>query len=351
LGLPFERPPEAVCLLRLSALGDVCHAIPLLRTLQAAWPRAHFSWVVGAQEARLASLVEGVEVIPFDKRGGLPALRALRARLRGRRFDLLLQLQVALRASLVSLAVRADVKLGFDRARAREGQWLFTNARIAPRQREHVVDSLFGFAEACGVRERVIRFDVALPPEARAYAERLVPDRRATLVLSPCSSEPTRNWLPERYAEVADYAAVRHGMRVILCGGRSAPERAMAAAIERRARTPLLNQIGKDTLPELIALLARARVLVCPDSGPAHLATLTGTPVIGLHATSNPERSGAYASRHWCVNRFADAARRYRGKSVEEMPWHERIEEPGVMELIQVADVTDKLDALLGSAP
>ncbi len=338
-----------MCLLRLSALGDVCHAIPLLRTLQRAWPGARFSWIVGAQEARLASLLESVEVIPFDKRGGLAALRELRARLDGRRFDLLLQLQVALRASLVSLAVRAGVRLGFDRARAREGQWLFTNARIAPREREHVVDSLFGFAEACGVRERVLRFDVALPAGARAYAERLVPDRQPTLLLSPCSSEPTRNWLPERYAALADHAAERHGMRVILCGGPSEAERAMGAAIEAHARTQLTNQIGKDTLPELIALIARARVLVCPDSGPAHLATLTGTPVIGLHATSNPERSGAYASRAWCVNRFAEAALRFRGKRVEEMPWSERIEEPGVMELIRVADVTEKLDALLGS--
>ena len=345
----FEKPPESVCLLRLSGLGDTCHAIPLLRTLQKAWPDSRFSWIVGKHEARLIGLVDGVEVIPFDKRGGLPAIRELGSRLGTRRFDLLLQLQVALRASLLSLLIPARVKLGFDRARAREGQWLFSNAKIAAKQREHVLDSFFGFAEECGVHERVLRFDVAVPAEARAYAERLIPDAQPTLLLSPCSSEPTRNWLAERYAAVADYAAQRHGMRVILCGGPSDMEHAMGAAIERAAKTRLVNQIGKDTLPELLGLIARATALLCPDSGPAHMAALMGTPVLGLHATSNPERSGPYLSRAFCVNRFPEAARRFRGVPPERLPWSDRIEEPGVMELIGVADVTEKLDALLRS--
>ena len=343
------EPPASVCILRLSALGDTCHVVPLLRTLQRAWPAARFTWVVGSFEARLIRLVDGVEVIPFNKRGGVRALRDLRARLSGRRFDILLQLQVALRASLVSLAIPARVRLGFDRARAYEGQWLFTNARIAPREREHVVDSFFGFAEACGVRDRVTRWDVTVPAEARAYGERLIPDRQPTLLISPCSSEPTRNWLPERYAALADHAAERHGMRVILCGGPSDAERAMGTAIERAARAALVNQIGMDTLPELLGLMARATALLCPDSGPAHMGTMAGVPVVCLHATSNPDRSGPYLSRAWCVSRFADAARRFRGVEPEAMPWADRIEEPGVMELISVADVTERLDALLRS--
>jgi heptosyltransferase I len=275
--------------------------------------------------------------------------RELRSRLAGRRFDLLLHLQVALRASLVSLLVPARVRLGFDRARAFEGQWLFTNARIAPRQREHVLDSFFGFAAACGVGDRDVRWDVAVPPEARAYGERLIPDARPTLLISPCSSEPTRNWMPERYAAVADHAAERHGMRVILCGGPSDAERTMGAAIVQAARTSVVNQIGKDTLPELLGLMARATALLCPDSGPAHMGTMAGIPVLCLHATSNPDRSGPYLSRQWCVNRFPDVVRRFRGIAPEAMPWSDRIEEPGVMELISVADVTEKLDALLRS--
>ncbi|MFO7277326.1 MAG: glycosyltransferase family 9 protein [Pseudomonadota bacterium] len=341
--------PRSICILRLSAIGDTCHVVPVLRTLQHTWPTTRFTWIIGRLEARLMSLIEGVEFITVDKRAGLRALRDLRARLAGREFDVLLHMQLALRASLVASQVRARVKLGFDRARARELQWLFTNARIAPRAREHVLDSFFGFAEALGVRERLLRWDIPLPEDALAYAAGLIPDAQPTLVISPCSSHPLRNWSAERYAAVATYAARTHGMRVILTGGPSPLEREMGARIEAAAGVPLVNQIGKDTLPQLLALLARATVLVTPDSGPAHMATMVGTPVIGLYAATNPERSGPYLSRQWCVNRYAEAARRFRGKEPAELPWTEKIEEPGVMDLITVEDVCAKLDELLGS--
>lgn len=346
----FETPPASVCLLRLSALGDVSHAIALLRVLQRAWPTTRFTWIVGKSEARLLALVDGVEVVPFDKRGGIAALRELGSRLGPRRFDLLLMLQVAFRASLLSALIPARVKLGFDRARALEGQWLFSNAKIAPREREHVLDAALGFAAACGVSDLTPRWELALPEDAKRHAAQLIPDGApATLLISPCSSVHARDWLPERYAAVADYADERHGMRVILCGGTSAEERTLGDAIAQAAKTPLVDQIGKDTLAESIALIARAAALLCPDSGPAHFATMVGTPVIGLHATSNPERTGAYFSRQTCVDRFDDAARAFRGLPAQRMPWPDRIEQPGVMALISVADVTAKLDALLGS--
>src|SRR5213082_1822455 len=128
--LPFAEPPRSVCILRLSAIGDTCHVVPIVRTLQQAWPATQLSWIIGKTEAGLMSLIEGVEFITVDKRASLTALRALRSQLRGRRFDALLHMQLALRSSLVAHCVPAAVKLGFDRARARELQWLFTNARI-----------------------------------------------------------------------------------------------------------------------------------------------------------------------------------------------------------------------------
>jgi heptosyltransferase I len=349
--LPLDRPPLTVCLLRLSALGDTCHVVPVVRAMQRAWPGTKLTWIIGKAESRLMQIIDGVEFIIVDKRAGFAARRDLRARLGGRRFDVLLHLQLSFRASLVSRLVPASIRLGFDRARARELQWLFTNARIAPRSREHVLDSFLGFLEALGIEERTPRWDMALPAAAREYADGLIPDRRPTLVISPCSSHPHRNWQPASYAAVADHAASRHGMRVILAGGRTEAERMMGAAIEQSARVPLINQIGRDTLPQLLALLARARVLLAPDSGPAHMATMVGTPVIGLYAATNPARSGPYLSRRWCVNAYPQAARRFRGRPPEELPWTEKIEEPGVMDLIEVRPVTEKLDELLGSTP
>jgi heptosyltransferase I len=347
----LEAPPRSICILRLSAIGDTCHVVPLVRTLQQAWPTAQLTWIIGKGEARLMSLIDGVEFITVDKGSTFTALRALRQALRGRRFDALLHLQLALRASLVAACVPAGVKLGFDRARARELQWLFTNARIAPRAREHVLDSFFGFLTALGIGERLLRWDLPLPAAARAYAERLIPDARPTLIINPCSRHRQRNWRATRYAALAQHAVARHGMRVILAGGGSELERRTGGQIQAACAAQLINQIGQDTLPELLALLARATVLLSPDSGPVHMATMVGTPVLGLYAATNPARSGPYLSGRWCVDAYERAARAYRGCAPGELPWNHKIEEPGVMDLISVAEVTTRLDELLGSRP
>ena len=340
--------PDSLCILRLSAIGDACHVLPVLRTLQQAWPRTRFTWVIGAVESRLMGCIEEVEFIIVDKRPNWAGAHELARSLAARRFDALLHMQVALRASLIARRVRAARKIGFDRARARELQWLFTDTRIAPRAREHVLDSFFGFAAALGVpRPQELRWDFPLPPAAQERAAQLIPDGAGTLLISPCSSHRLRDWRPERYAAAADHATRVHGLNVILCGGSSPREREMGAAIEAAARTRVRNLIGRDTLPELLALLARARALITPDSGPAHMATMVRTPVIGLYAATNPERSGPYLSRQWCVNAYAAAAHRFRGRPPEALPWTEKIEEPGVMDLITVEEVTAKLDGLL----
>jgi heptosyltransferase I len=339
--------PDSLCILRLSAVGDTCHVVPMVRTLQRVWPTTQLTWVIGRAEARLMSLLPGVEFIIIDKRAGFGAARTLRSALRARRFQLLLHMQLSLRASLLSTLIRAPVRLGFDRARARELQWLFTNAQIQPRRHEHVLDSFQGFLSALGIERAPLEWNLPLPPDAQRYAAALIPDARATLLISPCSAHPARNWRPERYAAIADYAAQAHGMRVILCGGSSALERDVGTAIAAQVAIPVINQIGRDTLPQLLALLARASVLLTPDSGPAHMATMVATPVIGLYAATRLQRSGPYLSQQWCVDRYEAAAQRYRGCSAAQLPWHEKIEQPGVMDLIGIDDVRSRLDALL----
>ena len=126
----------------------------------------------------------------------------------------------------------------------------------------------------------------------------------------------------------------------MLCGGRSELERRTGDAIlaAMAARDGVLDLIGKDTLKQLPALLARADLLVTPDSGPMHIANAMGTKVLGLHAATNPHRSGPYSDRRWCVDRYDDAARRYRGKPASELKWGAKIEHDGVMALITVDD-------------
>jgi len=346
--LRFNPPPQRVCLLRLSAIGDTCHAAAALRALQAAWPETRFTWIIGKLEARLMSaILPGIEFIIFDKGTTFRELLRLRTLLQARRFDLLLDLQLSFRASLVSRYVRAPIKLGFDRQRARELQWLFTNAQIAPATREHVLDSFMGFVRACGIDPDKPGWDVALPPDALDYARLIIPDSTPTMLISPCSSHEARNWSARRYAAVADHAAAVHHMRVVLVGGRTTLESRMGEEICAAARCRLVNQIGKDTLPQLLGLMSRSAVLLSPDSGPAHMATMVGLPVIGLYAATNPQRAGPYYSRRWCVDKYDAASRQFHGKPATGIPWTTKIEEPGVMDLITVDEVTDKLDQVM----
>jgi len=347
---PFDTPPASVCILRLSAIGDTCHVLPVVRTLQRAWPSTRFTWIIGRVEAKLLGHIPDIEFIVVDKSSALASWHNLRKAMRGRHFDVLMHMQLALRASALSTAVPASTRLGFDRERARELQWLFTTDRIQAAQRQHVMDSLFAFAEKFHVHDKLLRWDIPIPAAARQYARRVIPEESPrTLLISPCSSHPLRNWRAEYYARVADHAVGELGMRVLLCGGRSEAERRMGEAIERAMGQPCENTIGQDTLLELLATLERATLLLTPDSGPAHMATTVGTPVVGLYAATNPARSGPYLSRQWCVDKYDVAARRLLGKPAAELPWTTKIERPGVMDLITPEDVIPKIEAVLSA--
>src|SRR5690348_18082026 len=114
----MPHSPESLCLLRTSALGDVTHVVPLVRTLQSAWPQTRLTWIIGKLEYKLVGDIAGVEFVVFDKGAGLDGYRAVRRALAGRRFDALLHMQVALRANLLSMAVHADRRIGYDPGRA-----------------------------------------------------------------------------------------------------------------------------------------------------------------------------------------------------------------------------------------
>jgi heptosyltransferase I len=333
----------AICLLRLSALGDVTHVVPLVRTLRAARPRASITWVIGKGERRLLEGLEGVDFLEYDKKSGLAGMRALRRALRerplpGGRFDVLLQMQVAARANLLSAFIPAERRVGYDRSRSKDLHGLFVNERIPDRPGIHVLDAIGSFCEPLGLRQTEVIWDLPVPEEAREWARAQWPlDTVPTLLISPCSSHTLRNWRPERYAAVADHAAQR-GWRVVMCGGRSQLERDTTDAIVAAMKHPALDLVGKDTLKQLPALLERGQLLMTPDSGPMHIANAMGTKVLGLHAASNPARSGPYSDLRYCADRYDDAARKYLGKSASEIAWGTKIEHDGVMDLITVDD-------------
>ena len=345
--LPLTSAPDNICIVRLSALGDVTHVVPVVRAIQQHWPQTRITWICATLEHKLLAALDDINFIVVDKKSGWGGYYRLWRQLAGQRFDIMLQMQTSARANFTGAVVKADIKLGWDRLRARDFHRFFMTHSIPQTRFEHQLQGHLSFARSIGLEVSEPEWNFPISDDAISFVNDLIPAAARILLISPCSSHVHRNWRAERYATVADHAIERHGMTVVLSGGPSALEASLGKAIEAAANKPLINLIGKDTLPQLVALLHRADLVLTPDSGPSHLANALGTPVIGLHACTWSKRSGPYNSLDLCVDKFTEAAQRFRNTTPEELRWGTRIEQEGVMDLVEVDDVLDRLEQAL----
>ena len=343
--LILKTQPEKICVIRLSAIGDTCHALAAVRRIQDNWPSASITWIIGKTEAQLMANISDIEFIIFDKSKGWGAYKDIRNKLGGETFDIALCMHSSMRVNFLYPIIRTPIRLGFDRKRAKDFQWLFTSRRIEATHGEHVLEAMMSFASAIGATPKPIRWDIPLGNDEREFSTNFQSPNKPLVVISPCSSNRSRNfrnWSVENYAKTIEHLN-RKKCRVILTGGTSDLEIEYGAALSKNAMAE--NLVGKTSLKQLAALIAAADLLICPDSGPAHMATAFSTPVLGLYATSNPERTGPLTSRELTVNRYPDAAQKYLGKPVEQLHWGQRIRHPDAMALITAKEVMGKIDA------
>ena len=341
-------PARSICLLRLSAIGDVTHMLPVVATLQQQWPDTRITWVIGKLEYQLVKQLPGVEFVVFDKSGGWSEYLKLRKALKSQRFDLLLLMQVSLRASIASLMIRAKKRVGYDEARSRDMHWLFCNQRISGDPRVHVLDGFFQFLETIGINDRRMDWLLKADTSSAQFASGII-DNKPTVVINPCSSARNnnwRNWSIEGYATIVDFLVDRD-YQVVLTGGPAQAEKDFAESIQQASQQKSINLVGQTSLMQLLAILEQSLCLIAPDTGPAHMGTVAGIPVIGLYASSNPLRSGPYRSQATTVNAYPEELRHYSKKSVEEARWGERVRDPDVMSVITVDAVITKLSECL----
>jgi heptosyltransferase I len=316
----------------------------VVRAIQSQWPDCSITWVIGKPEHQLLGGLAGVEFIVFDKSRGLRAYADLHRALKGKSYDVLLHMQVAARANLASLLIRSPLKLGWDNGRSRDRHKWFVNHQVPAAERQHQAQGFLSFARSLGLNIEQPSWNLPISDKARSFARNRISGDRPSLLISPCSSHVLRNWRAEYYAAVADYAISKLGMQVVLSGGPSKIDRDMGSSIQAHMHGRVLNLIGKDTLELSLGLLARADIVLSPDSGPVHIANALGTPVIGLYACTWSLRSGPANSLEYCVDRFSEASRKFKNREPEQLRWGTRIEEPGVMDLIEVDDVVQKLE-------
>lgn len=291
VGTPLER----VCVVMMSAIGNTVHVLPVLNALKRHRPGAHVTWVM---QPGPASLVRGHpavdEIVLFERKRGWRGMLALRRELRRRPFDVVLDLQTYFKAGVVTAMTRAPVKLGFDRARGKDLNWLFTTHRVPPRAPSHTQDQYFEFLDALGVPRGPVEWGLGPWEGERAWQrDFFAPVDRPVVSLVIGASEEERNWVPERWAELVDVLAGEFGLQPVLVGGRSPVELETERVIRERARHPVVSTLGIP-LREMVAVLDGSALVVSLDTGPLHVSVALGRPVVALMGEDNPLRTGPY---------------------------------------------------------
>lgn len=340
----IDAAPRSIAVLRLSALGDVVMTLPLLRTLQKAFPQTKLHWIVSRPFHSIVEGVSGVALIVIDKPRGPVSFWRLWRQMRQYDFDWLLVPQASMRANLVTLVTRARRKIGFGALHSRDLQRWFVTETV-PAKPEHLIDSFLQFATYVGAREPVLDWNLPLREDEHAWARTQVEECTGIkLAVVLAASKPERNWPVARYREALERVAARWPLSVVLIGGPGAAERALAGELHKGLRIPVLDMVGRTDLRQLAALLGQVDALLAPDTGPLHIAQAMGKPVVGLYAVAPSKKTGPYVEPQWTVDVFAEAAATILGR--ERMGWRQRVHDERALRLITVDAVVDKMEQL-----
>jgi len=338
----MSNVPSSICVVRLSALGDVILTVPLIHNLQRAFPNAKITWVIAREFYPIVEGLRDIEFIVIKKPRTPTDYLGLRKLFRKYHFDVLIAMQANLRVNLIYPFIHAKRKIGFDTTRARDGHRFFIKEQIFYKP-QHLLEGFLGFLTPLGVEEKIIEWKLPINSQDFAWARNILP-KKPVLALHPMASKPERNWSVENYKQLVERAYNELGFSIVITGGPSAAERELADTILKESKVPVTNLVGVSTLKQLAAVLGSVDVVVCPDTGPAHLATAMGTPVIGLYAVARPELTGPYFSHDLTINKYPQAVRQFLHKDPAIVDWHVRVHNPKAMSLISVDDVIEKLE-------
>jgi heptosyltransferase I len=334
---PAPEPRLRIGIVMLTAVGDAVHVLPVVNTIKREAPETHITWVLQPGPAALVQGHPAVdEIVTFDRHRGWRAFADVRRELARRPFDLVIGLQSYLKAGVITAMTRAPIKLGYDRGRARDLNWLFTNERIEARPARHVQDEYLEFLEH--LRMPTEPLDWGLGPWEHELAYRREIGTRfdrplAALVIG--SSKPGKDWLPDRWASLCDTLHDDFGLQPVLVGGRSPREEESERGIMAGARTRPVSLLGSG-LRNLVSILHASSLVISLDTGPLHMAVALDRPTISLLGYSNPLRTGPYRRFHdLMINAYGETER---GGELT------RDTRPGRMPLITTREVIERVE-------
>jgi heptosyltransferase I len=321
-----NRDFSKILLIKLSAVGDVVHTIPVLNKLRRRYPAAQLDWLVTPAIAELLRHNPTItNIVEFAREEWSAPWRLtpfvsyvrLAARLRATGYDLVVDMHGQFRTALLAFATSAPVRIGFDRPRARvwdasartlpalarkhawqgarEGSWLvYTHHIPVPTLERHAVDRYLEVGKLLGLGEGPADFSFPIPPSATARVDALLGRHGVgqdhLLTLAPGTVWETKHWGSDKFAEVARHF-LQKGFAVALIGSRR--ERAVTEEVARLA-PGAVNIAGETTLSEVAALIRRSTICVTNDSGPMHLAVALDRPVVSIFGPTDPIWIGPY---------------------------------------------------------
>jgi heptosyltransferase I len=334
---PMSAPKlDRVGIVMLSTAGGAVWTLPVVNAIKRAHPAAKIAWIA---QPGTASLIEGHpavdEIIPFQRDRGVVGYLELRKRLAIHPFDTLLVLQSYLKSGVVAGMARADVKIGVDRARARDLGWLFTNRELAKQPMRHMQDQFLEFLQPLGLAAEPVEYRLRAGEPERAWQRQLFMElERPAVPLVIGTTKPEKDWLPERWAALADALWHDFGLEPLLVGGQSERELATERVIQSLGKRKPRSALGSG-LRRLLAILEGSALVISPDTGPIHMAVAVDRPVIGLYGHTNPKRTGPYRYQDLLVDAFGDSGEIYDASAPSRS---------GRMSRIQVRDVLDRVE-------
>jgi len=340
--LELDRP-KSICIVMLSGIGDAVHVLPVANALRRAWPDVRISWII---QPVPKTLVEGHPAIDellvyHRRRRGARTwtdFAELGQLLKERNFDLALALQVYFKAGIITALTSARTKLGFDMARARDVNWLFTNERIPPHSPQHVQEQYLEFVRHLGVNPEPVEWDIHITDREREEQASFFGelDKPACSVVIG-TSNPRKNWTTEGYARVIEELEFVHGLQPVLVGGPSRIERDLADRVLALTKARPIDALG-DNLRRLIYILDGSALTVSPDTGPLHISRALETPVVGLYGYTNPKRTGPFRRFYdLVVDGYAEFPGEQYPVSMEYRDGMKRITTDMVLEKVDVA--------------
>lgn len=334
---------KSLVLLRLSALGDVVMWVPVIRSLQAQCPGLEITWITSKAAYAILQGLSGVEFIVIDKPKSLKDYWTFYKLMRKRSFDVLFAGQASLRCNFLYPLIKAKIKIGFDKERARDLHHWFIKQAI-PFKKEHLMESFFAFAKYLGVEKPIWRWDLAIEQTDLAFANAHLPQGKIYIALNAMASKTERNWPIERYTELLNCLQAERDVTIVLTGGPALAEKNLAEKINQSLKVPAINLVGKTTPKQLAAVLSHVKCLIAPDTGPVHIATAMKIPVVGLYAVAPSQLSGPYFSKDYVVDVYEAAVRKILKKDPATLPWVTRVHSNEAMKLISVESVLEKIN-------